>query len=206
MFEHWAERSPDDFVFALKMSRYLTHLKRLHDPADPVHRFLERARKLGAKRGPILIQLPPNMKVDAGLLDATLDQFDGKEHVVVEPRHDSWFVPDVRSVLERRGTALCLADSKGKRTPMWRTAGWGYVRFHHGLGSPTSCYGRSALDSWARWLAQMWPEPADVFVYFNNDWNACALRNAITFARLAERAGLRPTRVPRAREVTLTPR
>ncbi len=205
MFEQWAQRSPGDFTFALKMSRYLTHLKRLHDPAEPVERFLERARKLGGKRGPTLVQLPPNFKADPGLLDAALEQFDAGERVVVELRHESWFVSAVRAVLERRGAALCLADSKRRRTPLWRTADWGYVRFHHGLASPASCYGRAALDAWARRLAEMWPEPADVFAYFNNDAHACALRNAITLAHLAERYGLRPTRVPRTGEVTLTP-
>lgn len=196
MFEQWAQRSPEDFTFALKISRYLTHVRRLHDPAEPVRRFLERARKLGGKRGPTLMQLPPNLRADHGLLDAALEQFESGERVAVEMRHESWFVPAVRSVLERRGAALCLADSGRRRSPMWRTAGWGYVRFHHGLASPTSCYGRVALGGWARRLAELWPEPADVFAYFNNDAHGCALRNAITLADLAERHGLQPTRVP----------
>lgn len=203
VFEQWAERAPDDFVFALKMSRFLTHLKRLRDPEEPVQRFLERARRLGGKRGPTLIQLPPNMRVDAGLLDAVLAQFGPGERIAFEPRHESWFVPEVRAVLERRGSALCLADTKGRRTPLWRTADWGYVRFHHGLASPASCYGRAALVAWARRLAETWSEADDVFVYFNNDAHGCALRDAIVLARLAQRAGLRPTRVPPMTEVTL---
>lgn len=204
MFEQWQERAPDDFTFALKMSRYLTHLKRLHDPEEPVHRFLERARKLGGKRGPTLVQLPPNMKVDAGLLDAALAVFGPGERVVVEPRHESWFIPEVRAILMKRGAALCLADSKGRRSPFWQTADWGYVRFHHGLASPASCYGRAALETWARRLADMWPESADVFVYFNNDAHGCALRDAIVLARLAERMGLHATRVPSMSEVSLS--
>lgn len=199
------QRSPDDFTFALKMSRYLTHLKRLHDPVEPVQRFLERASKLGVKRGPILLQLPPNMKADPGLLDAALEQFGRAERLAVEFRHPSWFVPAVQSALERRGAAFCLADSNRRRTPFWRTADWGYVRFHHGRAAPASCYGRAALDTWARRLAALWPEPADVFAYFNNDAHGCALRDAITLARLAERSGLNPTRVPAARDVNPTP-
>jgi len=186
------------------MSRFLTHLKRLHDPEEPVQRFLERARNLGRKRGPTLIQLPPSMKVDAGLLDAALATFGPGERIAFEPRHASWFVPEVQTVLERHGAALCLADSKGKQSPFWRTADWGYVRFHHGLASPSSCYGRTALETWAERLSKMWPAGADVFVYFNNDWNGCALRDAIVLARLAENLGLRPTRVPPSSEVTVS--
>jgi uncharacterized protein YecE (DUF72 family) len=204
VFEQWAQRAPEDFIFALKMSRFLTHLKRLHEPKEPVHRFLERARKLGGKRGPTLVQLPPTMKLDAGLLDAALAQFGPGERLAFEPRHESWFVPEVRAVLERRGAALCLADSRGRRSPQWRTADWGYVRFHHGLASPVSCYGRAAMETWARRLAEMWPTAADVFVYFNNDAHGCALRDAIVLARISERLGMHPTRLPPLSEVTVS--
>ena len=203
VFEQWAKRTPDDFTFALKMSRFLTHLRRLREPVQPVGLFLERARMLGAKRGPTLLQLPPNLEVDAGLLDAALEAFPSGEKVAVEFRHPSWFVTEVRSVLERRQAALCLADRGGIRSPAWATADWGYVRFHHGRGRPASCYGRAALVAWARRLAEMWPHRADVFVYFNNDAHACALRDAITMARLCAAQGLTPTRVPVAREVSL---
>jgi uncharacterized protein YecE (DUF72 family) len=203
VFERWAERTPDDFVFALKVSRFLTHVRRLRDPEDPVHVFLERARRLGQKRGPSLIQLPPQMKADAGRLDATLTAFPPGDRVAVEFRHDSWFVPEVRSALEKRGAALCLVDRAGMRTPRWRTAEWGYVRFHHGRGVPPSCYGTTALESWTGVIAEAWRNDADVFVYFNNDAFGCAVRDAITLARLAARRGLCVTRVPDVREVTL---
>jgi len=203
VFKHWGERTPADFVFALKVSRFLTHVRRLRDPEEPVHLFLERARELGAKRGPSLIQLPPQMKVDAGRLDATLEAFPRSDRVAVEFRHDSWFVPEVRSVLERHGAALCLVDRKGMRTPRWRTADWGYVRFHQGRGLPPSCYGRTALATWVDVIADVWPREADVFVYFNNDAFGCAVRDAIVFAHLGAARGLCPTRVGDADEVRL---
>jgi uncharacterized protein YecE (DUF72 family) len=106
-------------------------------------------------------------------------------------------------VLERRGAALCLVDRKGMRTPRWRTANWGYVRFHEGRGSPASCYGRAALATWAGVIAEMWPGDQDVFAYFNNDAFGCALRDAIAFAHLSEACGLHATRVPAMREVSL---
>ena len=203
VFEHWGERTPDDFVFALKVSRFLTHVRHLQDAEAPVHLFLERARELGPKRGPSLIQLPPQMTVDAGRLDATLAAFPPTDRVAVEPRHDSWFVPEVRSVLEKHGAALCLADRKGMITPLWRTADWGYVRFHQGRGQPRSCYGRTALETWADRIAQTWTREEDVFAYFNNDYSGCAVRDAIVFAQLGASRGLCPTRVGDLREVRL---
>jgi len=204
VFEQWEKVAPHDFLFALKMSRFLSHLKRLRDPEEPVERFLERARRLGGKRGPILIQLPPSMRVDAGRLKTTLAAFPASERVAIEFRHESWFVPEVRSVLEQAHAALCLQDGgRGPQTPTWDTAGWGYVRFHHGLASPASCYGRAALEAWVRRLSAVWPEPADLYAYFNNDWNGCALRDAIVFAELASASGFRHSRIPSLREVQL---
>jgi uncharacterized protein YecE (DUF72 family) len=203
IFEQWALRTPQDFTFALKMSRFLTHLKRLRDPEEPVQRFLERAKRLGAKRGPTLVQLPPNLKVDTGRLDAALKAFGPGERVAVEFRHESWFVREVRSVLERRGAALCLADGILASMPCWRTAEWGYVRFHHGRALPPSCYGRAALKTWTRRLASIWPAETDVFAYFNNDAFGCAVRDAVVMAKLAAEAGLWPTRVPALREARL---
>ena len=106
-------------------------------------------------------------------------------------------------MLEDRGSAFCLADSPRRRTPDWRTAGWGFVRFHEGLGAPRPCYEERRLAEWTERIAGLWDPDADVFCYFNNDGRACALRDAIVFARLAERSGLEPTRVPDAADVTL---
>jgi uncharacterized protein YecE (DUF72 family) len=199
-FAGWAGRFPRDFVIAVKASRYLTHIRRLRDPHDPVRLLLERAEPLGARLGPILVQLPPNLRVDAERLDETLRAFGRSVRVAVEPRHESWFTDEIRSVLERRGAALCLAD-RGSRavTPLWRTADWGYVRFHFGRARPRSCYGRSALAHWVERVADLWGDD-DVYAYFNNDGEGCAVRDAVVFAHLAETRGLHPTRVPRRGE------
>jgi len=197
VFEQWKQRTPDDFVFALKMSRYLTHLKRLHDPAEPVHRFMERARSLGSKLGPILIQLPPNHRVDLMALDRALAAFDPSVRVAVELRHESWFSPETKEMLKSRGAALCLADSPRRKQPHWRTAGWGFIRFHEGKGPTLPGYSKSALRTWVRRIADTWQPGDDVFVYFNNDTGGHAIKDAVTFAELGERAGLNPTRVPR---------
>jgi uncharacterized protein YecE (DUF72 family) len=202
-FASWAARTPDDFVVVVKVSRYLTHVKRLKDPAEPVARFVDRACHLGAKLGPVLLQLPPNLAADVDRLDAALACFPSGVRVAVEFRHPSWFGDDTRSVLERRGAALCLADSPRRETPLWRTADWGYVRFHEGTSEPPPCYGRGALDAWAGRLAEVWGRHDEVFAFFNNDPLGCAPRDASLFADVLRAAGLVPTRVPPAAELAV---
>lgn len=197
VFEAWARRVPDDFLFAVKASRFLTHVKRLRDARDSVDYLLDGARRLGPHLGPVLLQLPPDLQVDLESLEGALAAFPAGIQVAVEPRHRSWFVDPVREVLERHGAALCLADRHRVLTPEWATAPWGYVRFHGGNAVPRSCYLDRALESWADRLARLWPDAsATVFAYFNNDHSGCALRDAGTFARLAAEDSLEPTLVP----------
>jgi uncharacterized protein YecE (DUF72 family) len=200
-FVAWAERTPPDFVMAVKASRYLTHIRRLREPEEPVSRLLDRARHLGGKLGPVLLQLPPNLQADPAALDRTLRAFPAGVRVAFEPRHESWFSDEVRGLLAEHGAALCLADSPRRRTPLWRTAAWTYLRLHEGTASPRPCYGRQALAGWAGRLAELVGPDADAYVYFNNDPAGCAVRDARVFALAATRAGLRPTRVPAAAEV-----
>jgi uncharacterized protein YecE (DUF72 family) len=184
-FAAWRDRTPPGFVVAVKASRYLTHVKRLKEPREPVHRLMEHSAALGDRLGPVLLQLPPTLRGDAEALDACLACFPRGTRVAVEPRHDSWWTPEVRTVLAARGAALCWAD-RGSRpvTPLWRTADWGYVRFHEGLARPFPRYGRTALASWAGRIADAWPEDAEVFAYFNNDLGGAAVHDAMAFARL----------------------
>ena len=104
-----------------------------------------RARELGDKLGPILVQLPPTMRADVGRLRATLEAFPEGWRVAVEFRHDSWYTDEVRALLTQHGAALCLADRFKPLTPIWRTADWTYLRFHAGRATPLPCYGRQAL-------------------------------------------------------------
>ncbi|MGH2730530.1 MAG: DUF72 domain-containing protein [Actinomycetota bacterium] len=203
-FAKWAERTPADFVFAVKMSRYLTHIKRLADPAEPIERFLSHAHKLGPKLGPVLIQLPPNLKIDTDALAVALGLFPADVRVAVEFRHESWFTDEVRRCLVDHGAAACLADRNARPvTPVWRTAEWTFVRFHEGTGSPHPCYKRSSLNLWVDRLADEWGPDSDIFVFFNNDALGCAVRDASVFATAVEAAGLRPSRVPDATDVTV---
>lgn len=198
-FQGWADRSPDGFVVTVKVSRYLTHIRRLREPEGPAALLLERAQPLvdAGKLGPLLVQLPPNMSVDIARLCDTLAAFPRHLRIAVEPRHDSWWTDDVAAALAQHDAALVWADRGSKViTPLWRTASWGYVRLHEGRATPRPCYGRTALDSWVERIAGEYGPDDDVYTYFNNDWWGCAVRDAVWFARAARRHGLRPTRVP----------
>jgi uncharacterized protein YecE (DUF72 family) len=205
-FEEWAARTPADFVFAMKASRYLTHIRRLKDPAEPVARMLDHAAGLDRKLGPVLIQLPPNLRADSGRLADTLARFPHGVRVAVEPRHESWFTDDVYRALCEHNAALCLTDRARRRGPVERTADWYFLRFHEGLARPRPCYGDKTLVSWIERLDEHWPKAADGFVFFNNDHRACAVHDAARFAVLARRAGLEATRTPNPTEVRVVGR
>lgn len=201
VFAAWAARTPDDFVLCPKISRYLSHMKKLREPGEPVARFVTRAAALGDKLGPALLQLPGTFSADPPLLAAVLDRFPADWRVAVELRHPSWFTPETATLLGARDAALVHTDRDGRpQEPLWRTASWGYARFHHGRATPRPCYGRSALDTWAVRLAERYAD-ADVYAFFNNDPRCCAVRDARVFALACRRHGLTTTRVPGAGEV-----
>jgi uncharacterized protein YecE (DUF72 family) len=196
-FDAWRKGTPDDFVFVVKMNRFLTHVKRLREAAPVVQRFMANAQHLEGKLGPVLLQLPPNLRADVRGLTETFDAMPPGQRVAIEFRHDSWFTPETQVLLEERGACLCLADRGSKPvTPLWRTADWGYVRMHEGRAHPRPRYGRAALESWADRVAELWPRGADVYVFFNNDTNACAPGDASRFAGALMRRGYQASRVP----------
>ena len=205
VFEDWAHRAPSGFRFALKLSRYLTHVKRLKDPEEPVQRFLEHSEPLRANTGPLLLQLPPNMPRDDARLADTLARFPAELRVAVEFREPSWFDDSVASLLAEHGAALVLSDRGGsmQEPSPWRTASWGYIRLHEGRGTPYPCYRPRALREWAERIAGLWPD-GEVDVYFNNDPCCCAPRDAVRFAAACAAVGLRPTRVPAESDLHLT--
>ena len=180
VFEGWARRAPEGFLFAVKASRFLTHIRRLREPRESVERLLEGATRLGPHLGPVLIQLPPDMEAVPDRLEETLVAFPTGIRVTVEPRHRSWFTAEVRDILRRHGAALCWADRRGPRTPVdesWATARWGYVRFHAGSARPQGCYGEVALGRWLERIRAAWTsDAADAFLYWNNDHRGCATR------------------------------
>jgi len=202
-FADWQARTPDDFVMAIKASRYLTHIRRLRDPAGPVERLMHAAGGLGRRLGPVLLQLPPNLQANPPLLDACLAEFakapadvvEVPVRVAVEPRHPSWWTNETQEVLTTRGAALCWADRLGRPvTPLWHPVGWGYVRFHEGAAQQWPRYGVTALRSWLNRIRAAWPDGSSVYVYFNNDQCGAAIADAAEFAKLASQAGCEVTK------------
>jgi uncharacterized protein YecE (DUF72 family) len=177
-FRSWAARVPPGFIFAVKASRYLTHILRLRQARQSVEYLLERVTELGEHLGPILLQLPPDLPIDLDGLAATLESFPPGIRVAVEPRHPSWYTDEFRALLIEHDAALCMADRRGPLMPAWRTADWAYLRFHGGRGRPASCYAEVALVAWAATIREILGTGSTAFVYFNNDHAGCALRDA----------------------------
>jgi uncharacterized protein YecE (DUF72 family) len=200
-FEAWARRTPPGFVMAVKASRYLTHIRRLRDPAEPVARLLGAAAGLGQTLGPILLQLPPNWKADPDLLAGCLAEFRRAGppglRVAVEFRHESCWTEEIRQILTDSGAALAWTDRLGApQGPLWRTADWAYLRLHEGAAEPWPRYRPADLRAWTERLSGAWPDGQDAYVYFNNDPGGAAIYDAVAFAALAREAGRTVTRTP----------
>ena len=183
--ERWVEQAPPKFVFAVKASRYLTHVKRLAGIDEGIGRFYERIAPLqdAGMLGPVLWQLPENFHRDEERLAGVLTLLPPGRHAF-EFRHPSWFVPGVYALLRERGAALVIGDHPERtfQTPEL-TAPFAYVRLHYGHRGRRGNYSRSELDEWARRLHAM-RRDAELFVYFNNDWEAFAPRNALALERM----------------------
>jgi len=184
-FERWRDETPDGFAFAVKASRYITHIRRLREARDSVGLFWSRAKILAAKLGPVLFQLPPNFVADVPLLRDFLTFLPAGIKAAFEFRDDSWTRDDVFEALDERGAAWVLADRPGRRVPAVVTGGWSYVRFHQGRPAHPS-YSRPKLRAWADRMAGL--ETAEQWAFFNNDELAAAPADALALRRmLAER-------------------
>jgi uncharacterized protein YecE (DUF72 family) len=190
VFAAWREQAPAAFLFAIKASRFITHLKRLRDPEEPVTRLFERACQLQAHLGPVLYQLPERFHCDLSRLDdflavlpRTLGEINGTpaDHVirhVFEFRHPSWYVGETQAVLRAHGAVMCLHDKAGSAVLEPMDTPFVYVRFHGPGGRYFGRYDRPRLQQWAAQLAEQWRAGRDVFAYFNNDPDGMAVRNA----------------------------
>jgi uncharacterized protein YecE (DUF72 family) len=174
----WVEQTPDDFVFALKASRYLTHIKRLTDLPQGIQNYYDRIEPLveSPKLGPIVWQLPPNFKRDDERLAYALGQMPAGQHCI-EFRHESWFKPEVYEMLRERRVALVIGDHPQRPWQSYEmTADWTLVRFHYGARGHRGNYSRTELETWAKRIEQ-WRRNVEVFAYFNNDWEGFAIDN-----------------------------
>jgi len=179
-FATWRNSSPANFTFAVKVSRFITHIKRLKDTDEAVERFITRAKILGEKLGPFLYQLPPNMHRNDERLESFLSILPrGLKHVF-EFRHQSWLEEGVFEILRKYNVGFCVFDMPSLSCPVVATANFAYIRFHGSTGLYWSCYSDEELAEWARRLADLAANLKAVYIYFNNDAEAFAVRNAIT--------------------------
>ena len=179
-FKAWRGEVPSRFEFTLKVSRYLTHIKRLKDPKEPVDRFLRNSRPLATKRGPFLLQLPPSMEREVGRLEETLAAFGRNRMVAVEFRHASWFAEEVYSLLEGRNVPMVWSNRGGRwLEPQRITADWSYIRMHEGRAA-NGGYGTTSIRSLAELLSELPGKRRHAYVYFNNDHMSCAPANALS--------------------------
>jgi uncharacterized protein YecE (DUF72 family) len=179
--ESWREQTPPDFCFAVKGSRFLTHIKRLRDPDAGLETFLSRMELLKGKLGPILFQLPPNWHVNPERLETFLQALPRKKHrYIFEFRDPTWYRQDIYDMLRRYNIGLCIHDWRGEQSPIELTGDVAYIRFHGATGRYQGEYTPDMLRRWAElicgWLSQL----KYVYAYFNNDVGGHAIRNAQT--------------------------
>lgn len=182
-FDVWRKQAPPGFLYAIKASRYLTHMKKLKEPEEPLHTFFERAARLGETLGPVLYQLPPHWRVDLNRFEQFLSLLPGKFSHVIEFREPSWLTEPVFSLMERFGVAHCIHDMYPLEIPARVTAPLVYVRLH-GDVRHRGCYPAAALETWAKRLSDWREAYPSVFLYFNNDRNGYAVENARALRQL----------------------
>jgi uncharacterized protein YecE (DUF72 family) len=183
MFASWKARTPPGFLFAVKASRYLTHMKKLKDPADPIALLFSRARELGRKLGPVLYQLPRQLQKDVDRLRVFLEALPQPRRIrhAIEFRHTSWYTDEVFGLMDRHHVGLCVHDMPDSVAPRVVIGGFIYLRFHGATGRYNGGYPVSMLQPWADWIAAA---HVPAYAYFNNDIGGHAPNDAQCLKRL----------------------
>lgn len=182
----WRGATPDDFVFSAKASRYLTHMKKLKEPEEPLERLFGRLSVLGDKLGPILFQLPPRWKVNVERLGDFLKALSHDHRYAFEFRDPSWFDGRVYEMLAQRGASFCVYDLAGRTSPKEVTADFVYVRLHGPEGAYQGRYGAERLAGWAGAFSAWLKEGLEVYCYFDNDEAGYALQDASRLRQMME--------------------
>jgi len=185
-FDRWRDQAPERFTYAVKASRYITHLKHLRECAEPVERFLGRARRLGDRLGPVLYQLPPHWGADPGRLAEFAALLPQDLIQVFEFRNGRWFIEPVREILERHSLSFCIFSLPGAECPLWVTGQVVYIRFHGADRVYGGRYSHEQLKVWAQRIQDFLIQGHDVYVYFNNDAFGYALENARELKEMVE--------------------
>ncbi|MCU1275999.1 MAG: hypothetical protein JWO48_3430 [Bryobacterales bacterium] len=180
----WRDSTPATFRFAVKGSRYLTHMKKLSDPEAGLEKFLSCAKILGHKLGPILFQLPPFLDAKPERLDAFLAALPRSLRCAFEFRHPGWHNPAIYDLLRSYNAAFCIFDIAGFQSPIEVTADFAYVRLHGPGGRYQGSYSHASLERWAEHIRAWRKRLKAVYVYFDNDQTGYAPQNALELKRL----------------------
>ncbi len=183
-FKSWRQTVPDKFRFAVKGSRFITHMKKLKAPKTSTKKFFTRVKYLEEKAGPILFQLPPHWKLNLERLRGFLEALPNSYRFAIEFRESSWFTDTVYEELRRHNAALCLYHMMGYDSPLEITADFIYVRLHGTESTYGGSYPLTALKAWAKRIRRWRRENKDVYFYFNNDPEGHAIKNAMTLREL----------------------
>jgi uncharacterized protein YecE (DUF72 family) len=183
---NWQTTTPKGFLFAVKASRYITHMKQLKDPHKPLANFLERMDELGGKLGPILFQLPPKWNLNAERLQAFLKALPGGYRFAFEFRDPSWFSAQIYEMLAAHNAAFCIYQLAGRLSPREVTADWVYVRLHGPGDAYQGKYDTQRLAGWMGAFSAWMRQGKEVYCYFDNDEAGYAVQNALALQAMAE--------------------
>jgi uncharacterized protein YecE (DUF72 family) len=182
--KNWRNNVFPGFVFAVKGSRYITHMKKLKDPRRTLRPFLERVKILGDRLGPLLFQLPPRWHFNAGRLRAFLEVLPRGYRYSFEFRDPSWLNPEACGLLRDHGVAFCIYEFSGRLSPKEVTAEFVYVRLHGPKGAYQGKYDPHSLAGWAGAISTWVDQGKEVFCYFDNDEAGYAVQNALSLQRM----------------------
>jgi uncharacterized protein YecE (DUF72 family) len=182
-FLSWKNSTPKHFIFSVKASRYITHMKKLKESKSSLHEFMDHALVLKEKLGPVLFQLPPGWKINTERLDLFLQSLPSWGKYVFEFRNPTWYHPDVFALLKKYNCAFCIYELDGHLTPIELTANFVYIRLHGPGGKYQGNYPDATLKQWSR-RCKNWLKTKDVFIYFDNDEAGYAAFNAIRLQEL----------------------
>lgn len=189
MWEAWRAKAPPGFRYAIKANRFITHLKKLAGVEDATVQFIEMARALGDHLGPILYQLPPNMKRNPERLDAFLAFLPADLEHVVEFRSNDWYDENILALLDRHGVGFVTHDLIGVASPRWASGRTAYLRLHGTGGKYVGRYSEEQMVDWARWLVEQRDAGRTAWAYFNNDIHGDAIRDAAALRLALEQIG-----------------
>ncbi|MBD3264451.1 MAG: DUF72 domain-containing protein [Candidatus Omnitrophica bacterium] len=187
MLKNWVDATPEDFLFSVKASRYITHMKKLKEPKKSIKAFFDTIGVLGKKMGPVLFQLPPRWKVNPRRLTEFLNELPEGFRYAFEFRDVSWFDDEIYKILRKAGASFCLYELAGESAPLNITADFVYIRLHGPAGAYEGSYSKTALEEWKNKIVKWSREAKEIYCYFDNDQQGFAAANALSLKEIIDK-------------------